>query len=85
MKDLTMAEISEIDKRVSQLEAYFKVGIIVAAIFGVSGGIGALTLRSASNEISALQLDVAQAQTELIEVTGCPCGRVRTTSHRFEC
>lgn len=80
---MTDDKVSDLDRRVGSLEAYFKVGLIVAAVFGISGGFGAFALNSARTEIAALEksvstltenietleADVGNAQTELENVT----------------
>lgn len=76
-------KLSNLDKRIGSLETYFKVGLFVAAIFGIGGGFGAAALNSARTEVAALEksvstltanvdtlkVDVAEAQTDLQNVT----------------
>lgn len=73
---MTDEKITDLDKRVGSLETYFKVGLLVAAIFGIGGGFGAVALNSARTEIadleqsvSTLKEEVASAQTDLLNVT----------------
>lgn len=80
---MTDEKFSDLDKRVDRLETYFRVGLIVAAVFGIGGGFGAFLLNSARTEIAALEqsvstlttnvgslkADVVKAQTDLEIVT----------------
>lgn len=58
-------KVADLEKRVVGLESYFKVGLIVAAVFGIGGGFGAAALNSARTEISSLRDDVSTAEAQL--------------------
>lgn len=60
----TEKEITDLKARIRKIEDYFKIGIVVAAIFGITGGIGYSVLKGSKKE-----LDKIEERVRLLDVT----------------
>ncbi|WP_171181803.1 hypothetical protein [Ruegeria sp. HKCCD8929] len=58
-------KVVRLEGRIASLETYFKVGIIVAAIFGIGGGFGAYAVNTARSEVAALQTGVSELSSQI--------------------
>lgn len=53
---------AELDKRISKIETYFVIGLIVGAIFGISGGVGLYVIKSERTAIHKLKNETTEAR-----------------------
>jgi len=65
MPEQNETKMSEIEKRVNTIENYFKVGFIVAIIFGVGGAFGLNTINNTREKITILQGEVSTIQSDI--------------------
>lgn len=57
--------IDELRDRIGKLENYFKVGVVVAAIFGIGGGFGASAITAANSKIKELATAADEIEEDL--------------------
>lgn len=72
--------VKELDSRVAQLETYFKIGLGVAVILGVSGGWLGKTVYETHQVAAEAKLLAGNAQGELQTATTTAIQTVRTTA-----
>jgi hypothetical protein len=58
-------KVTSLEKSIQKLQNIAWVVGIVATIFGISGGYGALALKGAKGELSQLQADIKQVDTKI--------------------